>query len=68
MALTKDVRSSLDDFILVAMKHAYNIKVEQAQLYPSGVGTDASVGRAIDQVPYDGYVNIVTLTWVFGLS
>jgi hypothetical protein len=58
----------MNDFILVATKRAYNIEVERAQLYPSGVGTDAGVGSAIEQVPYDGYVNIVTLTWVFGLS
>jgi len=40
---------------------------ERAQLYSSGVGTDAGAGSSIDHIPYDGKVDILVLKFVIAL-
>lgn len=51
-----------DDFTSVSLKYPFVLGIQKVQLYPSGVGTDAGKGSAIDHIPYDGQVNILTLT------
>ncbi|KIK00472.1 hypothetical protein K443DRAFT_100327 [Laccaria amethystina LaAM-08-1] len=51
-----------DDFVGVSIQFPFVLGVQKVKLYPSGVGTDAGKGSAIDHIPYDGQVNILTLT------
>jgi len=45
----------------------FNITTQRAQLYRSGVGTDAGPGRTSDRIPYDGKVDILVLRFVIVL-
>jgi hypothetical protein len=39
----------------------YNFKKESDQLYSHGTDTNSGSGSSIDNVPYDGFVDIITL-------
>lgn len=40
------------------------LRAQRAQLYRSGVGTDAGAGSSVDHIPYDGKVDILVLRFV----
>jgi len=61
MASTLDVMGSLLANHNAAVSHSYVLKQESAQLYPKGAGVDFGGGDAIDHIPYDGLVTILTL-------